>query len=73
MQVHAGTCRYMQVHAGTCRAANIAMLGAAAGIGVLPFPEEILQAVLDTEIPEKHRAVNRTAFEHAMKLVSDVS
>ena len=53
--------------AGTYRAANVAMLGAAAGTGVLPFSEEILQAVLDTEIPEKYRAVNRAAFEGAMK------
>ncbi len=58
--------------AGTYRAANIAMLGATVGIGVLPFPEETLQTVLDTEIPEKHRAVNRAAFERAVKWVSGV-
>jgi len=59
--------------AGTYRAANVAMLGAAAGAGVLPFPEGTLPTVLDTEIPQKHRSVNRTAFERAMKLVSGVS
>jgi indolepyruvate ferredoxin oxidoreductase beta subunit len=59
--------------AGTYRAANIAMLGAAAGTGILPFPEEILQAVLDTEIPEKHRVVNRAAFESALEWVSGPS
>lgn len=58
--------------AGTHRTTNIAMLGAALGIGVLPFPEETFQSVLDTEIPEKHRAVNRAAFERAVKWVSDV-
>lgn len=59
--------------AGTYRAANVAMLGAAAGTGVLPFSEETLQAVLDAEIPEKYRAVNRAAFEIARKLISGIS
>lgn len=57
--------------AGTWRAANIAMLGAALGIGALPFLETNLQSLLDTEIPEKHRAINRAAFESAVKLVSN--
>ncbi len=55
---------------GTYRAANVAMLGAAAGTGILPFPKETLQAVLDAEIPEKYRAVNKAAFEKAMKCIS---
>jgi indolepyruvate ferredoxin oxidoreductase, beta subunit len=58
---------------GTYRAANIAMLGAAAGARVLPFPEEIMKAVIDAEIPEKYRAVNRAAFEHAMKCIRFIS
>lgn len=58
--------------AGTYRATNIAMLGAALGMGVLPFPEVTLQTLLDTEIPEKHRNVNRAAFESAVKWVSGV-
>lgn len=56
--------------AGTNRAMNIAMLGAAFGIGVLPFPEETLWTLLDTEIPEKHRDVNKAAFENAVRWVS---
>jgi len=55
---------------GTYRAANVAMLGAATGTGILPFPKEILQAVLDAEIPEKYRAVNKAVFEKAMKCIS---
>jgi len=55
--------------AGTYKATNIVMLGAALGIGVLPFPEETLRTVMDTEIPEKHRAVNGVAFESAVKWV----
>jgi indolepyruvate ferredoxin oxidoreductase beta subunit len=58
---------------GTYRAANVAMLGAAAGARVLPFSEETLKAVLDAEIPEKYRAVNKAAFERAMKCIRFVS
>jgi indolepyruvate ferredoxin oxidoreductase, beta subunit len=58
--------------AGTYKATNIAMLGAALGIGVLPFPEEIFRTLLDTEIREKHRGVNRAAFESAVKWASSV-
>ena len=59
--------------AGTSKAANVAMLGAVAGTGVLPFSKETLQAVLEAEIPEKYRAVNSTAFERAMEEVSGIS
>lgn len=59
--------------AGTYKAANVSMLGAAAGTGVLPFSKETLQAVLEAEIPEKYRAVNRKAFEHAMERISGLS
>lgn len=58
---------------GTQRAANVAMLGAAAGARVLPFPEETLKAILNTEIPEKYRAVNKAAFEHAKKCIRLIS
>jgi indolepyruvate ferredoxin oxidoreductase beta subunit len=62
--------------AGTHRAANVAMLGAAAGAGMLPFSQEIqkiILAVLETEIPEKHRAVNRAAFEGAIEKIKLIS
>lgn len=59
--------------AGTYRAANVAMLGAAAGMGILPFSGEIILAVLETEIPEKHRAVNRAVFEKAVKKINLIS
>jgi len=58
---------------GTYRAANVAMLGAAAGARVLPFSEETLKAVLDAEIPEKYKAVNKAAFERAIKCIRFVS
>jgi len=59
--------------AGTYRAANVAMLGAAAGMDILPFSREIILAVLETEIPEKHRAVNRPAFEAAIEKIKLIS
>ncbi|WP_229392426.1 indolepyruvate oxidoreductase subunit beta [Methanosarcina sp. DH2] len=59
--------------AGTHRAANVAMLGAAAGTGMLPFSREDILAVLETEIPEKHRAVNRAAFEGAIEKIEIIS
>jgi indolepyruvate ferredoxin oxidoreductase beta subunit len=59
--------------AGTSKAANIAMLGAAASTEVLPFSLETLQTVINAEIPEKHRALNKVAFEMAMKRLSNVS
>lgn len=58
---------------GTYRAANVAMLGAAAGARVLPFTEEILKAVLNAEIPEKYRTVNKAAFERARKCIRSIS
>lgn len=59
--------------AGTYKAANVSMLGAAAGTGVLPFSKEALQGVLEAEIPEKYRAVNMKAFESAVERISSLS
>lgn len=59
--------------AGTFRATNIAMIGAAQGLGVLPIFEKSLQMAMDTEIPEKHRAVNRAVFESAVRWGSSIN
>lgn len=59
--------------AGTYRAANVSMLGAAAGTGSLPFSEEIILSILKTEIPEKHRAVNMSAFIEAVEKTKLIS
>jgi indolepyruvate ferredoxin oxidoreductase beta subunit len=59
--------------AGTYRAANVAMLGAAAGAGMLPFSRETILAVLETEVPEKHRTVNRAVFEGAINRIKLIS
>ncbi|MDK2912042.1 MAG: indolepyruvate ferredoxin oxidoreductase, beta subunit [Methanolobus sp.] len=55
--------------AGTYKAANVAMIAAAAGAGLLPFPEEYLWDVLEKLIPEKHRDVNRRVFDRAIESV----
>ena len=46
---------------------------AAAGMGILPFSKEIFLALMEAEIPEKHRAVNRAAFEEAVKKIKLIS
>lgn len=56
--------------AGTFKAANVAMIAAAAGAGILPFSEEYLWGVLEKMIPEKYRDVNRRVFDRAIESVS---
>jgi indolepyruvate ferredoxin oxidoreductase beta subunit len=55
--------------AGTYKAANVAMIAAAAGAGLLPFSEDYLWDVLEKLIPEKHRDVNRRVFDRAIESV----
>jgi indolepyruvate ferredoxin oxidoreductase beta subunit len=55
--------------AGTYKAANVAMLAAAAGAGLLPFSEEYLWDVLETMIPGKYRDVNRRVFDRAVESI----
>ena len=56
--------------AGAYRAANVAMIAAAAGAGLLPFSVEYLWDVLEKMIPEKYRDVNRRAYDMAIENVS---
>lgn len=56
--------------AGTYKAANVAMIAASAGAGLLPFSEEYLWDVLEKMIPEKYRDVNRRVFDRAIECVS---
>ncbi|WMW23117.1 indolepyruvate oxidoreductase subunit beta [Methanolobus mangrovi] len=56
--------------AGTYKAANVAMIAAAAGAGLLPFSTEYLWGVLEKMIPEKYRDVNRRVFDRAIESVS---
>jgi indolepyruvate ferredoxin oxidoreductase beta subunit len=59
--------------AGTYKAANVAMIAASAGAGLLPFSEEYLWGVLEKMIPEKYRDVNRRVFDKAIESVSGKS
>ncbi|NOQ48060.1 MAG: indolepyruvate oxidoreductase subunit beta [Methanococcoides sp.] len=58
--------------AGTYRAANVAMLAAAAGADLIPFPPGDMWNVLEKMVPEKYRDVNRRAFDMALERVSGI-
>jgi indolepyruvate ferredoxin oxidoreductase beta subunit len=58
--------------AGTYKAANVAMIAAAAGAGLLPFSGEYLWDVLEKMVPEKYRDVNRRVFDRSIESISDI-
>ena len=49
--------------AGTAKAANIVMLGAAFGSGILPFGEEILLEAIKRRVPQSFLDANLEAFK----------
>jgi indolepyruvate ferredoxin oxidoreductase beta subunit len=55
--------------AGAIITKNTVMLGALAASGVLPFKPEVLLETILEDIPEKHKDVNKKAFESGMKAV----
>ena len=59
------------------RNANIVMLGAAFGTGLMPIREETIKAALETHFPAKLLAVNLKAFDlgyrHCQQAVCDNS
>lgn len=58
--------------AGNYRAANAALLGAAAAAGMLPFSADDLWRAMEKELPQKHIAVNKKAFEMAAHMVYNI-
>lgn len=56
----------LAVQAGNIKTANVVMLGAAAGLGILPFSAGALLETLLEMIPAKVRDVNRRAFKLGM-------
>lgn len=56
----------LAMQAGNIKTANVVMLGAAAGLSVLPFSAEALLETLLEMVPAKVRDVNRRAFELGM-------
>jgi len=49
--------------AGNPRALNVVMLGLLAGLNVLPLDAAALAAAVDARSPERHREINRRAFQ----------
>lgn len=56
----------LAVEAGNIKTVNVVMLGAAAGLGILPFGPEVLLETLLAMIPAKVLDVNKRAFELGM-------
>ncbi len=54
---------------GTRRALNIVMLGALAGLGVLPFEHQMLERAIEQRSPPRYLEHNRRAFELGMGAV----
>jgi indolepyruvate ferredoxin oxidoreductase, beta subunit len=67
----------LAAEAGNLLTANIVMLGAAFGTGLMPIREETIKAALETHFPAKLLAVNLKAFEmgyrHCQQAVGDNS
>lgn len=59
----------LAVSAGNFKTANVVMLGAAAGLSILPFSAEVLLETLLQSLPERLRGVNERAFEIGRKAV----
>lgn len=57
--------------AGNAITANIVMIGALAGIGLLPFEERFLMEAMEQNVPERALDVNRRAFELGRKAVME--
>jgi indolepyruvate ferredoxin oxidoreductase beta subunit len=48
--------------AGSEKAANVVLLGAASGMGFLPFSQELLLKTIENTVPPKFRCLNLAAF-----------
>ena len=53
----------LALKAGNARSLNVVMLGAASGVGLLPFGEDEIRAALRKSVKEKTLAVNEKAFD----------
>jgi indolepyruvate ferredoxin oxidoreductase beta subunit len=60
----------LAVAAGNFKTANVVMLGAAAGLIVLPFSAQALLQTLLENLPKKLHDVNKKAFELGIEAVS---
>jgi len=55
---------------GLSRTLNVAMLGALAGLGILPFAGEALWQAIERKIPARFLEANRRAFELGSRVTS---
>jgi indolepyruvate ferredoxin oxidoreductase beta subunit len=55
---------------GVPRTLNIVMLGALAGLDMLPFPTDVLWRTIEKRIPERFLEANRKAFELGTRAVA---
>ncbi len=51
---------------------NIVMLGALAGIDILPFPSDILLDTILETVPDKYRDMNEKAFKKGLEAIKDM-
>ena len=58
---------------GVSRTLNVVMLGALAGLHMLPFGEDVLWDVFEKRLPQRLLQPNREAFELGLRAVRDVS
>ena len=57
--------------AGNVITANIVMIGALAGSGLLPFDERFLKEAMESSVPERALEINRLAFELGKNAVKE--
>jgi indolepyruvate ferredoxin oxidoreductase, beta subunit len=57
--------------AGSLKAANVVMLGAAAGAGFLPFDKERFLTVISENVPPKFKDLNSKAFQFALEAIRE--
>ena len=55
--------------AGSILTKNTVMLGALAGLGILPFKPELLLETILENIPNKYKEMNKKAFEAGLKAI----
>ena len=57
--------------AGAIITKNVVMLGALAGVGVLPFKKEVLLDTILENVPKKYQNINKKAFELGFKAMKN--
>lgn len=61
----------LATRAGNVITANIVMIGALAGSGLLPFDEKYLREAMEGSVPERALEINRRAYELGRQAITD--